>query len=303
MGKAIYLLIVVAIISLASCGDTNEGLTVEDIDIFKDTPAWSLAKALNKSNFKKANEILMKNSSDIVNYQDPIFGTTLLMRTISEENYEAVRFLLEKGANPNIISKTGTTSLFRAISHSWSDTEANEGSVLVELLLENGANPNTPYCAPEEEGTISPIECGTSPLMHATQRGFEKVKLLIDYGAKIDYKTELGKTAAIKALLNEEIEVAHYLIVEKKAKVDEPYYFYDLKDKTKINYAKPHYPIELLENWLFDLGSEEHKMKMEIVDEFERQGQDYWTMKRHPKTIERIKKIYPNNWEEYLQKY
>jgi hypothetical protein len=139
--------------------------------------------------------------------------------------------------------------------------------------------------------------------MHATQRGFEKVKLLAETGAEIDYKTELGKTAAIKALLNEKADVAHYLIVEKKAKLNEPYYFYNLFDRTKINYEKPHYPIELLENWLFELGSEEHKLKMEIVEEFKRQGQDYWSMEKHPKTVERIKKIHPDNWQEYLEKY
>lgn len=293
----------VLILSLVSCtGKKNEKLTVEDIEIFENTPAWDFAKALEKSNLRRAKEILSGNRG-LVNYQDPEFGTTLLMRAISTENYKSVEFLLKNGANPNIVAKIGGTALFDAVSHSWRDVTANENPRFVKIILEYRADPNIPYCAPEVEGSTSPIECGTSPLMHATQRGFEKVKLLVEAGAEIDYKTELGTTAAIKALLHNKADVAHYLIVEKKARVDEPYFYYHLFDRSKINYEKPHYPIELLENWLFDLGSEEHKLKMEIVEEFKRQGQDYWSMEKHPKTIERIKKTRPENWEEYLKKY
>lgn len=297
------LLVTVFVLSLISCADKKDDkLTVKDIEIFKDTPAWAFARALEKSKLRKAKEMLSDNG-DLVNYQDPEFGTTLLMRAISTQNYKAVEFLLKNGANPNIVSATGTTSLFRAVSYSWKDVTANTDPRFVKIMLEYGADPNIPYCAPEAEGTISPIECGTSPLMHATQRGFEKVKLLVEAGAEIDYKTKLGTTAAIKALLNNKADVAHYLIVEKKARVDEPYYYYHLFDRSKINYEKPHYPIELLENWLFELGSKEHKLKMEIVEEFKMQGQDYWSMEKHPKTVERIKKIYPDNWEDYLRKY
>lgn len=303
MKRVINLLMVIFISSLISCNNKDEKLKVKDVEIFKDTPAWYLAKALEKSNLREAKEILSKNNKDLMNYQDLEFGTTLLMRAISTENYKAVEFLLQNGANPNIVSKTGTTALFRSVAHSWKDVTASEDSKFVKIMLDNGADPNIPYCAPVDEGTLSPIECGTSPLMHATQRGFEKAKLLIDSGADINYKTKLGTTAAIKALLNEKVDVAHYLIVEKKARVDEPYYYYYLNDRNKINYEKPHLPISLLENCLFELGSKEHSLKMEIVKEFKRQGQDYWSMEKHPKTVERIKKLYSNNWQNYLEKY
>jgi hypothetical protein len=139
--------------------------------------------------------------------------------------------------------------------------------------------------------------------MHAASRGLNKTKLLVNAGADINYKTLSGQTAAIKALIMQSIETAHYLIVEKKASVTEPYYFYEFDNDTVVNYTKPHLPIELLETWLFDLGSEEHRIKMEIVEEFARQGQNYWSMKKQSKTIERIKKLYPDSWQEYLEKY
>jgi len=249
-----------------------EHMTVQDIEIFKETPAWDFAVALEKPNLKRAKKLLLDNE-DLVNYQEPKFGMTLLMRAVLRENYKAVEFLLQNGADPNIVAKVGSTALFDAVSYSWIDVSANENPRFVKILLDYGADPNIPYCAPKVEGVTNPIECGTSPLMHAA--GFEKVKLLVEAGAEIDYKTKLGTTAAIKALLVKRADVAHYLIVEKKAKVSEPYYFYDIFDKTKINFDKPHYPIELLEDWRFAPGSKEHELKMEIAEEFKRQGQDY----------------------------
>ena len=40
-----------------------------------------------------------------------------------------------------------------------------------------------------------------------------------------------------------------------------------------------------------------------IVDEFKNKGQNYWAKELHPKTIERIKKLYPDSWEEYIKEY
>ena len=296
-----------AIALLTSCCSQHKykKLSVKDIEIYRNTPAWDLANALDDLKLNKARKILAREGKDLVNYQDPIFETTLLMRAISKENYEATTFLLENGADVNIISfKTGTTALFEAISHSWEDVTANEDPRFVKILLENGANPNTPYYAPKMKGATSLIEYGTSPLMYATLMGFEKVKLLVNFGADINYKTELGTTASTDALLMEEVEVAHYLIVEKKAKVSEPFYFYHLGGPDRaINYDKPHWPISLLEDWLFPLDSKKHILKMEIVKEFKRQGHDYWSISKHPKTIERIKKRHPNDWQNYLEKY
>jgi ankyrin repeat protein len=302
MNKTINLLIILCFLSLTSCGNENKELTVKNIEIFKDTPVWDLAKVLDNSKYKKAGEILSDNRN-LVNYQEPKFGTTLLMRAVSTENYNAVKFLLQNGANPNIVSKTGTTALFRAVSHSWKDVTANEDPKFVKILLENGADPNIPYCGKQIEKQIDPIECGTSPLMHAASRGLNKTKLLLEAGADINYKSPSGKTAAIKSLLMQSVETTHYLIVVNKARVTEPYYFYEFGNETVVNYNKPYLPIELLETWLFDLGSKEHKIKMEIIEEFEKQGQNYRSMKKDPSTIERIKKLYPDRWKEYLEKY
>lgn len=294
--------IVIICLLFFSCDNRKNIKTVEDIEIFENTIAWELAIALEKNQYRKVNELLLADKN-LVNFQDPEFGMTLLMRAVLKGNFKSVQFLLKNSANPNIQTKSGSTALFHAVSHSWKDAAANEDPKFVKILLEYGADPNLVYCATDSEEYISPIECGTSPLMHAATRGLEKVRLLIDAGSVIDYKTNTGTTAAINALLMKKVNVAHYLIVKKKAKVSEPFYFYKMTDRNIVDYENPILPISLLEDWLLKLGSIEHQMKMEIVEEFKNQGQDYWLIEKHPKTIERIRKIYPDSWEEYLQKY
>lgn len=284
------------------CSKTENGSTIRDVEIFKGTPAWDLARALDRKNIKEASQIVKKDRS-IINYQDPKFGITLLIRSVLTENEKAVDFLLNNKAEVNIVAKIGGTALFYAVPYFWNDVYSNEDGKYVKKLLLAGADPNIPFCSPKLEGVSSPIECGTSPLMHATQRGMDKVRLLVEHGANINYKTELGHTAAIQALINNEVDVAHYLIVEKKARINEPYYYYIFGSDSIIDINHPHYPVSLLEDWLYEIGSPEHQQKMAIVEEFLKQGQDYWKIEKHPKTVERIKILYPDKWKYYLDNY
>ena len=278
-----YILIYLHLFLIISCNQNRkEELTVQDIEIFKNTPAWDLAQAVDKQDISEMKSILKKDES-LINYQEAVFGTTLLMRSISSEKYNATKELLENGANPNIISKIGTTALFKAISFSWEDTKANDDPKFVKLLLDFKANPNITYCSPTIEGQTDPIECGTSPLMYSISRGIDKTKLLIDAGADIDYKTKLGVTAAIEALLLKDVNASYSLVVDKKAKITEPYYFYSLTNDATIEKGKPHYPVDLLLDWDFEIGSEAYIKKMLIVQEFQRQGVNYSERKKNIK--------------------
>lgn len=300
-----YILILLQVLLVIGCNQkSKEELTVQDIEIFRKTIAWDLVQAVSENDVIKIQNVLKENS-ELVNFQEPIFGTTPLMWAISSGKYQSAKALLDNGADPNIISKTGTTALFRAISFSWDDTQANEDSKFVKLLLGYKVDPNINYCSPKIDGQTDPIECGTSPLMYSVSRGFEKVKLLVNAGANVNYKTETGKTASIEALLMKDVNVAYYLIVEKKSNITEPYYFYDIINDTIIDKEKPHYPVDLLLDWTFEVGSSEYQKKKEIIAAFKNQGIDYESRKVNISNLilRRIKKIYPTDWEEYLQKY
>lgn len=300
-----YILILLQALLVISCNQkTKEELTVQDIEIFKKTIAWDLIQSVDENDVFKIQNIL-KGNPKLVDFQDPIFGTTPLMWAVSAEKYQSAKALLDNGANPNIISKIGATALFRAVSFSWDDTKANEDPKFVKLLLDYKADPNINYCSPKIDGQTDPIECGTSPLIHSVSRGFEKVKLLVNAGAIINYKTKSGNTAAYEALLMKDVNTSYFLIVEKKASITEPVYSYSLNDADTIDISKPHYPVDLLLDWDFEIGSEAYNKKMIIIKEFQRQGVNYSERKKNisKRMLYNIKENHPTDWEKYISEY
>ena len=130
------------------------------------------------------------------------------------------------------------------------------------------------------------------------------VKALVEYGADIDYRLEDGTTAAIEALRYNNIETAHFLIVEKHAKVSDPYFNSIILANIGIP-NEPHYPVDLLLNMFFDLDSPKYKLKQDIIKEFEKAGINYQERKTtiSPNILSTIKDLHPDDWEDYLEKY
>ncbi|WP_017531602.1 ankyrin repeat domain-containing protein [Pelosinus sp. HCF1] len=276
-----------------------------NINIFKDTPVWELAVAVKEQN-TAAIEKLTKDKPELLNYQDPKYKLTLLLWAVGMEKYNSAEALLQCGADPNIASVryetySEQTPLSLATRFSWVDNDAKKDPKYVKLLLQYGADPNWIYIG-HEHG----MEPGTSILMESIGCGIEKTKALVEAGADINHKTKRGNTAAVQALLAggpavERNAYAHYLIVEKKANVSEPYY--RRKNYGNEDPNKKFFPVDILRDWIVAIGSQEYKMKMEIVEEFARQGVNYWDTKIPSDRLKQIKKIHPNTWEEYIKQY
>ncbi len=303
-GKILVVVIgIVLSITLSSCRAYEKGdLRITDIEIFKDTPAWELALAVKRQSTKSIEKTIRTNPG-LLNFQEPHFGATLLLWSVGMEKYNSAKKLLELGADPDIASTyDGTTPLFQASGFSWVSVAwfPNEDPKYVKLLLQYGADPNTTFKGHNKPGINNIVERGTSALMHSVGAGLEKTKALVKGGADLNYKTVTGRTAAVRALFWGEPKYAYYLIAECKARVTEP--IWAREEWTRANNA-PVYPVELLRDWVFKIGSKEHQMKMEIVEEFKRQGVDYWGTEVPKSRFEQIKKLYPDTWEEYIQKY
>jgi ankyrin repeat protein len=313
----IFILIFVAVIvfyKLNSIEAKKGDYKITNINIYKNTPVWELALAVKKQNIRSI-ERIVKNKPNLINYQEPKYGATLLLWAVGTERYKSVETLLKCGADPNIVaannpSVVGQTPLFLAAGYSWVDNKAKKDPKYVKLLLRYGADPNKNYIDFNISGKKSIIEDGTSPLMNSIGCGIEKTKALVEAGADINHKTESGKTVAIIALgaggpnaTLEGMQYAYYLIVENKAKVNEPYYRSKNTTMPGDNPNDKFYPVDILRDWIYDLGSKEYGIKMEIVKEFARQGINYWDAKINKFTLEHIKKRYPDTWEEYIKKY
>jgi hypothetical protein len=272
---------------------------------------WELALAVKQQNTRKIHRFA-KDNPRWLNFQEPRYGSTLLIWAVGVEKYESSKALLECGADPNIQTTfAGETALFVAAGFSWIDDNAKKDAKFTQLLLQHGANPNINYQGIAMTNGESDItEPGTSSLMHSLGCGIEKTKALVEGGADLNYKMKSGITAAIIALMkcsfnvtDDEREYAYYLIVEKHAKVTDPYY---RGTHNALPGNKQHdscRPVDILRNWMPDLNTNEFRIKMDIVKEFYRQGVDYRKVRITPMQLQRIKQNHPNDWEEYAKKY
>jgi ankyrin repeat protein/mono/diheme cytochrome c family protein len=102
-----------------------------------------------------------------------------LVTAIRDADAQAVRKLIENGADVNARDAEGNTPLILASFYA--------GPQCVELLLENGADPN----AANRSGVTALIRAATN---------YKKTRLLIDAGAKVGVRTaDLGNTPLILA--------------------------------------------------------------------------------------------------------
>lgn len=299
LGTVCCVICLAALPLLLGC-QKGDGYMINDITIFKGTPVWELALAVRDQKLYDIEKVIRKDPT-LLNFQEPHYGATLLLWSVGMDKYRSAEKLLELGADPNVASTyDGKTPLFVASGFSWVDRIANKDPKYVKLLLAYGADSSINFLGHSKVGIQNVIEPGTSPLMHSISRGIEKTKALVEVGADIDYRTDAGTTAAVIALMDQHNpEYAHYLIVEKKAIVSESYYAW----LNMSGEARMLYPVDILRDWVFDIGSNEYKLKMDIVEEFARQGVDYWTTEIPRFTLNQIKKLYPDDWQEYIIQY
>ena len=312
--KYIWMVLAVVLFSLASgCSDGGE-YDFGDVRNYRGTPAWELAKAVDNQDIRKIAQITERNPQ-LLDYQDPRYGTTLLFWTVAEYKYDSAEALLKAGANPDIISiSQGATALYRAADFVFSHMGPYGDPKYVKLLLDYDANLNIGYIGADfshlpnsDIPILDSTDIGTTPLMRSIGAGIEITKALVEGGADINARTEKShETAATVALtrgtLWEADEQAYYLIVEKKADITQPYYRGHLTLPGQNPYDT-FYPVDLLRHWIFELDSEQYERKMAIVEEFARQGVDYWSTEIPPFTLEQIQKLYPDTWEEYILVY
>lgn len=280
-------------------------MRITNVRIYKDTEAWDLAQAVYKEDVNTIKAIAEKQP-ELLNYKDPIFGCPLVIWAVGREKYNSLQALLETGADPNITYENGKTALWEAANFSWIDNDAKEDAKYVRLLLQYGADPNKAF---QVDLAQDPYGFGsTTPLMRSIQCGIQKTKALVEAGADINATTEIGVTAASIALregptsMIGRLEYAYYLIVEKGADITIPEQG-RVVDQYGNEQPKQFYPVEYLREWVYDLDSDKHKIKMEIVEAFAKQGVDYWSTPIHDSILEQIKKLYPDSWEEYILKY
>ncbi|WP_345766239.1 MULTISPECIES: ankyrin repeat domain-containing protein [Chryseobacterium] len=213
-----------------------------DYLLFQDTPAWELAKAVWDNDITKIDEEIEKNPQ-IINYQDPKYGNTLLHMSIYNDDYAGFKELLRLGANPNVADSFHCSTPLIEACESFEDR-----TKYVAELIKYKANVNYVECnsGKEEQKT------NNTPLMRASFTGnLDVVKLLVNNGANINYNDNTqGGVAIGSAVLASNYNIVLYLlqkgadcnvILYKRYNPDEtetPVYLKDLLQEDELKSSK-----------------------------------------------------------------
>ena len=264
-----------------------------DYRIFKDTPAWDLAKAVRDADTAEIRYQILEKKIP-VNYQEQKYGESMLSIATYQNNIKSVKKLLELGANPNLYVDTINSSGYNPVIESCKYKKISVE--ILKLLMDFGGNPNSVTKGVNKNGNIvHPLRI--SAMEEAASSGeIEKIKVLMDYGADINFSPDrdYDTDPLRKSLLTEHMNIALFLL-EHGAKYDKEYLNPFTKNKENILY--------ILRKIDLPLDSEEYKFKLKIIDFLKEKGLDYSKEPIPDFMIKRIKRLYPNDWQEYMQKY
>lgn len=137
---------------------------------------YKFLEAVKKREGEDVTDILSKPGSTIVNTRDITSGDTGLHIVVARSDVLWIRFLLQRGADPNIRNKKGVTPLQLATATGFTDG--------VEALIKGGASVNVSD------------QTGETPLIAAVhQRNVPLVRLLLEKGADPDHNDNSGRSA------------------------------------------------------------------------------------------------------------
>jgi len=143
-----------------------------------------------------------------LNQTDPD-GITPMVNSIINGHYDVARFLLDKGADPNLADKTGRAALYAAVdahtmpaSNRPSPNEADNETTsldLVKAVIAHGGEVNSqlktqqPYRTKVDRGNDTMLTTGTTPLLRAAKAGdVVVITLLLEKGADVKLATRNG---------------------------------------------------------------------------------------------------------------
>jgi ankyrin repeat protein len=264
--------------TLSSCSNGQEKMYANNIRIYENSPAWELAKAVEKEDIDRIKQ-LCRNDTSLVQYQETRFGQSLLEWAVYTNRYKAAKALAESGADPNLQSYNGTSAFIHA-------ADINQTSDYVKLLLQHGGDPNA--VANPKPGAVENVQQLKTPLIAAAGSNLESVKLLVEAGADVNYDNDQYQSALHEACNFNRIDVVKYLVIEKGANFKKPLMRTIRGDSLFLT--------DLLRNMTFNLDSDSYKVKMEVVEFLTKRGMNYWKTEIPPH-------LYNNYSKEYLEKY
>jgi ankyrin repeat protein len=157
-------------------------------------------------------KVMLENGVDI--NQTDVDNTNGLVVSEMNKKYTFAKFLLDRGADPNIADAKGRTALYAAIdarNEDWSALPQRKledpypSLDLIKALIARGAKVNLALTKPLPgrsgmDGGDTSLDEGATPLMRAARSGdTATMRVLLDAGADTALKTKEGTTALLFA--------------------------------------------------------------------------------------------------------
>lgn len=287
------------LIVFCSCtmkSDINEKLA-DDYRLYKETIAWGLAQAVDEEDTTKIRSLIVDEHIP-VDFRDSKYKQTLLMLAVRTDKELSVKKLLELGANPNAhddsVRYFGENPIIIASRFS------RPSSRILELLLKYGGNPNSTACGVQENNLGEVVPIRMFALSRAVCNSLDKVKLLLDAGADINYSTSTEDCALETCMANDRMDIMLYLL-RKGANYRQKFREIDMNSPSYATYNVD--ILYKLRECVYPLNTKEYRDKMMVVDFLGKKGLNYHKSKIPNDVYEVIKrKIAPKNGLE-LEKY
>lgn len=200
---------------------------------------------------------LLRQHPDWLAYHDPNNNGSLLTLAVLNGRRRATAELLRQGADPNERSRyDGHTALIDALF------ELPHPGPMVRLLLAHGADPNRLADSTLHTAFYSPLEAAASMQSPAT------VRELVRAGANPQMPLPMGHSLLLQGAVSRDPDFVYYLVTELHQDITQPL-------STTLG-GTPHYLVDWMREWYFDLGSKRHAQKMKLAAYLKEHGQDYW---------------------------
>jgi ankyrin repeat protein len=201
-----FVLSIILLQTLASCCSEERNYLGTDIELWENTEAWEFAKYISKNQFEEAEQLIVQNHID-VDYREPKFGETLLSWAVLNDKVEAVKFLVNHGANPNSHNTYNGVSPIVEAAGGFSSIE------ILKYLLLHGGNPND-FVGEQEKLTHG--RSIKTPLIAAAFISLEKTKMLVETGGDANFAIKPGYTSFCHAALAMKKDIIEYLLLNNK---------------------------------------------------------------------------------------
>lgn len=276
-------LVIIVVYSLMLNNSSTNYCESEFISRFKKTKGWDLAQAVCREDVARIKSILDDDKS-LVNFQEPRYGTTVLMISVKEGLVTSAQILLTYGADPNLADTYDGTNAVIMASGFGKDYDTSVD--MLSLLLGHGGDPNSIEVGPRREGNTTRY----TPLQKAAGCCLDKVKLLIESGANVNLRTDFNGSALNSVLIRKDKESPKILayLLNQGADTSQP---------IRITSDDREFYIEnSLRYWDYPIDSEEHKIKMQIVDLLIKKGRSYSEAPIPSKYYSRYSQEYLNSY-------